>query len=207
MTEGRLRTIPMPFEVREDSPAALAAYASVPIAFEVRERLVLSALKAWCPGHELLAEPVQAPYVKDYDATPSEAPTSWSTHFDLTRWGLFAAWAGPQRVGGAAIVHGASDVAMLEGRADLAVLWDLRVAPTWRGRGVGAALFAAAEAWAMSRGAAWLKVETQDVNVSACRFYARQGCTLGAVHPRAYPTLPDEVQLLWYKPLVQRAHS
>lgn len=35
----------------------------------------------------------------------------------------------------------------------------------------------------------------------ACRFYARQGCTLGALHRYAYPTLPDEAQLLWYKPL------
>ena len=46
-----------------------------------------------------------------------------------------------------------------------------------------------------------LKVETQHVNVAACRFYGRRGCTLGAVHRDAYPSLPDEIQLLWYKPL------
>jgi GNAT superfamily N-acetyltransferase len=91
---------------------------------------------------------------------------------------------------------------MLEGRDDIALLWDIRVAPTARRRGVGAALFRAAEAWARARGAAWLKVETQNVNAPACRFYVRQGCTLGAVHRFAYPALPDEVQLLWYKRLV-----
>jgi hypothetical protein len=41
-------------------------------------------------------------------------------------------------------------------------------------------------------------VETQNINVPACRFYARQGCVLGAIHPDAYPDLPDEVQLLWW---------
>jgi phage shock protein A len=90
---------------------------------------------------------------------------------------------------------------VLERRADLAVLWDLRVAPALRGRGVGAALFRAAEAWALARGASWLKIETQNVNVPACRFYARRGCTLGAIHRFAYPALPEEAQLLWYKPL------
>jgi GNAT superfamily N-acetyltransferase len=39
-----------------------------------------------------------------------------------------------------------------------------------RGLGIGAALFRAAERWAVARGARWLKVETQNVNVAACRF-------------------------------------
>lgn len=76
-------------------------------------------------------------------------------------------------------------------------MWAARFDLThWRGHGVGAALFSAAEKWALARGAAWLKVETQSVNVPACRFYARQGCVLGAVHRFAYPALPDEMQLL-----------
>ena len=29
----------------------------------------------------------------------------------------------------------------------------------------------------------------------------RMGCELGAMHRFAYPELPDEVQLLWYKAL------
>ena len=60
---------------------------------------------------------------------------------------------------------------------------------------------ARAEAWARACGATWLKVETQNVNVPACRFYARQGCVLGAVDRFAYPALPDEVRLLWCKHL------
>ena len=67
---------------------------------------------------------------------------------------------------------------MLEGRHDLAVLWDIRVAPSSRRRGVGAALFCAATEWAAATGYQELKVETQNVNVAACRFYGRHGCEL-----------------------------
>ena len=42
-------------------------------------------------------------------------------------------------------------------------------------------------------------VEMQNVNVPAGRFYARHGFVLGAVNRGAYPDLPQEVQLLWYK--------
>lgn len=115
--------------------------------------------------------------------------------------GLFAAHDDGALVGAAAVAWGTPGLDLLEGRRDLAVLWDLRVAPEARGRGVGTALFRAAEAWAAARGCRHLKVETQSVNVPACRFYARAGCVLGAVHRFAYPGLPDEAQLLWYKAL------
>jgi GNAT superfamily N-acetyltransferase len=64
---------------------------------------------------------------------------------------------------------------------------------------VGAALFQAAELWARNKGCRQLKVETQNINVPACKFYARQGCVLKTVNRRAYPELPEEAQLLWYK--------
>lgn len=191
----------MTVEIREEPPSALAEYARVPIAFRVRERLAVHAPDAGLGGFHFRAEPVAAPYVKDYDAVPGQHPTAWPGQFDLARWGILSAWADGERVGGAVVAWDTPGVEMLEGRAELAVLWDLRVLPGLRGRGVGVALFRAAEGWAMSRGARWLKVETQNVNVPACRFYARQGCTLGALQRFAYPTLPDEAHLLWYKPL------
>jgi GNAT superfamily N-acetyltransferase len=191
----------MAVEVREESSSALAEYARVPIAFEVREVLVVLAPERGLGGLHLRARPVAVPYTKDYDADDAHHPTRWPARFDVSRWGILAAWAAGSRVGGAVVAWDTSGVELLEGRRDLAVLWDLRVAPRARGRGIGAALFQAAERWAATRGAAWLKVETQNVNVPACRFYARQGCALGAVHRFAYPALPEETQLLWYKRL------
>ena len=90
---------------------------------------------------------------------------------------------------------------ILEGHGESAVLWDIRVSPDARGQGVGSALFQAAEAWAKARGCRQLEIETQNINVPACRFYARQGCVLAAVYRFAYPDLPDEIQLLWHKDL------
>ena len=171
------------------------------IAFEVRERFAILALNGGLGGFRLIAEPVVAPYVKDYDTDPGQHPTAWPARFDLAHWGILSAWVEGTRAGGAAVAWDTPGLDMLEGRPDLAVLWDLRVAPAWRGQGIGAALFRAAEAWARARGSRWLEIETQNVNVAACRFYARQECALGALHRFAYPTLPDEAQLLWYKPL------
>jgi GNAT superfamily N-acetyltransferase len=191
----------MTVRIQQEPPSALAEYAGVPIAFEVRERLVVSVPDAGLGGLHLTPERLATPYMKDYDADPDHHPAAWARRFDVARWGVLAARAEEERVGGGVIAWDTSGLELLEGRADLAVLWDLRVAPGWRGRGVGHALFRAAEAWALARGARWLKVETQNVNVAACRFYARQGCVLGAVHRFAYPDRPAEAQLLWYKPL------
>jgi GNAT superfamily N-acetyltransferase len=173
-------------------------YARVSIAFEVRERLIAAAADSGLP---LAVEAVPAPYVKNYDAVPGNHPTDWPRRFDADRWGILVAHSNGTRVGGAVILHGAPGVEMLAGRTDLAVLWDIRVVPALRGQGVGSALFRAAETWALARGALWLKIETQNINVPACRFYQRHGCTLGAANRNVYRDLPDEVQLLWQKRL------
>jgi len=91
---------------------------------------------------------------------------------------------------------------LLEDRDDLALLWDLRVAPQFRRRGVASALLAAAEQWACARACRVLKVETQNINAPACRFYAACGFALRHVNTSAYEGLPDEIQLLWCKQLV-----
>jgi GNAT superfamily N-acetyltransferase len=139
-------------------------------------------------------------YVKDYDAI--ESPLKWPQSFDMTKWAFFIAYLNGVPAGGATVALDTTELVMLEGRRDLAVLWDIRVAPNERGHGIGTKLFQAAEEWAKTKGCRQLKVETQNINVPACRFYSKQGCVLGAVHRFAYPEFPDEVQLLWYKDLM-----
>ena len=91
---------------------------------------------------------------------------------------------------------------MLEGRDDLGVLWDIRIDPQYRRRGVGSQLFARAAIWARQRSCRTLKIETQNTNVPACKFYACHKCELRAIHPHAYLEIPDEVQFLWYLDLL-----
>jgi GNAT superfamily N-acetyltransferase len=191
----------MEIEVRQDSVTNLAEYASIPIAFEVNSALDIAGTFDGEPRFELTERSLSTPYIKDYDAIDGEHPTQWPVRFDVSNWVVLAAWVDGRRVGGAVVAFDNAGLDMFEGRRDLAVLWDIRVAPEFRGQGVGSSLFQAAEACARERGCRQIKVETQNINVPACDFYARMGCVLQSVSRRAYAELPDEVQLLWYKDL------
>lgn len=184
----------------EQIAAVLVQYAHIPIAFQVQELLELT-MPENLGGFLLSPRRLDVPYVKDYDAVPEEGPASWRHRFDLSNWGLLVAHVEGNLVGGAAVAFKTPNLIMLEDRSDLAVLWDIRVCVNMRNKGVGSALFNMTEEWARARGCRLLKVETQNINVPACRFYLRQGCQLGAIHRFAYPDFPQEIQLLWYKNL------
>jgi GNAT superfamily N-acetyltransferase len=189
----------MTIDVAEEPMTAVGEYALLPIAFRVDQVLDVTAR---ADGHfALSARRLEAPYMKDYDAVEGEGPLHWTRRFDVSNWTLFAARVAGSRVGGAAVAFNTPGLTMLEARRDLSVLWDIRVAPNARGRGVGSALFERVEAWALAQGCRQLRVETQNINVPACGFYARHGCELRAIHHAAYPELPEEIQLLWYKDL------
>ena len=188
----------MQITVVEESPDSLESYASVSIAFTVLSRLRVEPIESGLAGISISEETVELPYVKDYDAIKGEGPTRWR-RWDMSNWGILAAYVDGQRVGGAVLARNTEGVNMLEGRADLAVLWDLRVASDSRGMGIGTRLFRDAELWAKSRGCRTLKIETQNVNVPACMLYAKNGCHLGDVFLHAYPHFPNEVRMHWYK--------
>jgi ribosomal protein S18 acetylase RimI-like enzyme len=188
-------------DVVEHPADELVEYARIPIAYEVRHIFDVVASERGLGGLMMVERSIEDPYLKDYDALPGEGPLTWPRRFNFSNWRLFMARVGGRRVGGAAAVLNDPDVEMLEGRSDLSLIWDIRVSPEARRLGVGSALFRAAEEWSRSRSARRLKVETQNTNVPACRFYARQGCVLGAINRFAYRDLPHEVELLWYKDL------
>jgi GNAT superfamily N-acetyltransferase len=188
-------------EIAEEPPTALAEYARIPIAFTV-DRVLDVAVHAEAPDRFIFSErELDRPYVKDYDAIDGEGPLNWPRRFDLSSWTLFVARLAGHRVGGAAVTLGSPGLTPIEGQRDLAVLWDLRVAPDARRQGIGAALFNRVAAWARSQGCTQLTIETQNVNVAACRFYARQACELRGIRRGAYPALREEIQLVWCKDL------
>jgi GNAT superfamily N-acetyltransferase len=196
-----MRDAAMKIDLRDETLAALSEHAAIPIAFRVERVLLVSKEKDAASGYIFTERTLDVPYLKDYDAIAGEGPTLWAERFDMSNWGLISAHAEDRRIGGAVIAFNTPSADMLEGRTDLAILWDLRVHPEFRGRGTGSELFRAAEKWAMARGCRELKVETQNINVAACKFYARQGCVLEAVNCFAYEKYPDEIQLLWQKRL------
>jgi len=137
---------------------------------EVREIFEVSTIENPPGEFSLSMRPIQTPYLKDYGAL--ENPQQWPGAFDLSNWGFFAARSDGLRIGGVTVAFDTPGLEMLENRRDIAVLWDIRVAPQMRGKGVGTAMFKAAEAWSAGKGCRQLKVETQNINVPACQIYA-----------------------------------
>ncbi|MBI5095955.1 MAG: GNAT family N-acetyltransferase [Candidatus Hydrogenedentes bacterium] len=185
----------------EEGIGVLSEYGAIPISFEVKTKLDVQVLNGGLGGVIFSEQTLTIPYVKDYDGLNGEGPARWAKRWDIRNWTVLSAFVDDRRVGGCAIAFDTKGVTMLEDRNDLAVLWDLRVHPDFRRTGIGERLFGAAAAWATNRGCRYLKVETQNNNVPACRFYAKQGCVLGALNRFAYEEFPDEVELIWYKEL------
>jgi GNAT superfamily N-acetyltransferase len=151
----------------------------------------------------ILHEVPVKPYIKDYDAG-DELPTDWPKRYDVTKWGFFLAEMGGEPVGAAAVAFDSTGVFMLEARRELAVLWDIRVHPKVRGAGI--LLFRHVARWSRAHGCSQMKIETQNVNVPACRFYQRMGARLGEIHRHGYAAIPavaHEVMLNWYLDLSQ----
>lgn len=186
-------------DIAEDTIDNLHEHAQVSIAFRVERMLEISTIDGGLGGLRLTPKVVAQPWVKDYDAVKGEGPTRWAKRFDVSNWGLISAHDRGERVGGAVVAFDTAGVHMLEGRTDLAALWDIRLQPEYRSSGTGSLLFGAAEDWARARGCHVLKVETQNINLPACAFYRRMGCTLASIDCLAYPDLPDETQLIWIK--------
>jgi len=189
------------FEIAEEPLRNLDEYATISIAFEVCSIFQVRGLGTGSDGFVLTEQRLDVPYRKDYDAISGGKPTEWRRRFDMSNWTLFGARDRGRLIGAAGLVFSTPSEGMFEGRADLAILWDIRVSPEVRGQGIGAALFAAAEAKARAKECREIKVETRNINVAACRFYQRLGCELRAISRHAYTEFPGEVQLLWYKDL------
>ncbi len=175
----------------------LPEYASIPATALITSVFAIELIDGGLGGVRLREE-VVVPYVKDYDQDGG-SPVTWTQQFYIHNWGLFLAQYDAQIVGAAAVAWNTNGTNLLEGRRELAVLWDIRVHPHHRREGIGTALFRHAANWARSRGCTRFKIETQNINVPACRFYRSMGCELGTLHRFAYaPPLNHEVQLNWY---------
>jgi ribosomal protein S18 acetylase RimI-like enzyme len=186
-------------EIREEGTSILPEYGQIPIAFDVLSVFDVHLADQGLSGMVLSERRLSNPYVKDYDGCKDRGPVHWAKRFDVSNWAVLSAFQGVERVGGCVIARDTEGILKLEGHKDIAALWDLRVHPAFRRGGVGSALFNRAVAWTREQGGRCLAVETQNINVPACRFYAKQGCMLGAINRFAYVEFPDEVELVWYR--------
>lgn len=185
-------------EIIEIGPKDLIFYDSIPSRVLVRTILVPELNEDGLGGINLREVMVPQPYIKDYDSN-EDLPSNWPKLFDVTNWGIFIAKENGLVIGGAVVAFDTTGVSMLEARRDLSVLWDIRVRQ--EGRGVGIMLFNHAAEWSRTRGCTQMKIETQNINVPACKFYQRMGAKLGEIRCHGYANIPSvagEVMLCWY---------
>ncbi|GED00392.1 streptothricin N-acetyltransferase SatA [Bacillus atrophaeus] len=81
-----------------------------------------------------------------------------------------------------------------------ALIEDIAVAKDYRKNGVGTALLNKAIEWAKENHFSGLMLETQDINVSACHFYAKNNFVIGAVDTMLYSNFStsNEYAIFWY---------
>lgn len=185
--------------IRQADASCLEAYEAIPMIISIERILKLETPQNGLGGMRLAEEDVPRPYRKDFGRY--EQITRLPQRFCLANWAFFLACDGGEPVGGAIVAARTPGVHMLEGRDDLCVLWDIRVAEEYRGQGIGSRLFEQAAQWGRAQGMRQMKIESQNNNVRAAHFYAGKGAVLGAMNTRAYqdePEVAEEIQLIWY---------
>src|SRR5579883_2297983 len=104
---------------------SIEEYIRVPIGFTVERVLDVSAGIESINGGTFSEHALEYLYEKNYDLI--YPPLNWSKTFDVTNWGMIIARDDDRIVGGAIVAFKCDACNMLEGRDDLAVLWDIRV--------------------------------------------------------------------------------
>jgi len=196
----------MTVEILAGGAELLPQYSKIPSTFAVSSFFRVERDQGGLGGIKLIEEKVAQPYTKDYDEEEEDRPLRWARNFDTSQWRFLLALDGDIVVGGAAVAFNTPGIYMLCGGdgqtlTDIAALWDIRVSPPHRRRGVGTRLFRRAADWARQQGCKLLKIETQNINVPACRFYGKQGCGLGGIDLygyRGHYAVEHEVRLIWY---------
>ncbi|WP_234122386.1 GNAT family N-acetyltransferase [Clostridium hydrogenum] len=174
------------------------AYDKIPMLVNVKSVFKLEKIQNGLGGVLFEEIPVKES-IKDLGVY--ENPKEYSKQFDISNWVFFMAFDNEIPIGACTVASKTKGVNMLDGREDMSVLWDIRVDDKYKGRGVGTKLFNMAVDWSKLNGFKQMKIECQNNNVPACKFYYKQGAVLGAINEYAYYSdedLRDEVQFIWY---------
>lgn len=178
----------------------LKQYDSLPMRINVTSYYMVKKLNRGLGGFMIVETPVE-PYVKDFCICEDESVTRWDKQFDISNWAFFMAFDGECPIGAATVASRTEEIKMLAGRNDLAVLWDIRVDGDYKEQGVGQILFDMATKWSREHSLVQMKIECQNNNVPAVKFYHKQGAILSMVDEYAYYNEPEfrhETQFIWY---------
>ncbi|GKX66485.1 GNAT family N-acetyltransferase [Inconstantimicrobium mannanitabidum] len=183
---------------REINQSYFEQYDKIPMLVHVKSILKLEKIQNGFGGILLKETPCKE-YLKDMGK--DEKATDYAKNFDITNWAFFMAFNNNKPIGAATVVSRTVDIHMLDNRDDMSVLWDIRVDDAYKQLGVGTRLFNMAVDWSKLNGFKQMKIECQNNNVPAFKFYTKHGATLGKIDEYAYyhdEEEKDEVQLILY---------
>lgn len=183
---------------KQTDRSELALYDNIPMLVDVKSILVPEKIEGGLGGIVLKEIPVDR-YVKDLGK--EEIISELEDRFDISNWAFWIAYDGIKPVGAVTVACRTEGVDMLDGRDDMSVLWDIRVDDDYKNMGIGSKLFDLAVQWSKNQGLSQMKIESQNNNVKACRFYQSKGAVLGKIDEYAYydhEEYRNEVQLIWY---------
>lgn len=182
----------------ESDKSILDDYVKVPMSYKVESIYEVISKDDGLAGYDITEKQVDKPYIKDYDEGADD-PFKWIKSRDTSKWVYFVIYDNKKPVAGAIVAFDTEGIRMLDGRDDIAVLWDIRVHPDYRSKGLGKWLIDKAKEWAKERNCKYLKMETQNNNTKACRFYHAMGAKLDGIRKNVYTgEEADEIQFLWY---------
>lgn len=176
-----------------------AQYDLIPMRVHVSSYYKIDKINRGLGGFNLVETTIE-PYLKDFCTGEDETVIRWERQWDISNWAFFMAFDGEKPIGAATIVSRTKGINMLSNRDDLAVLWDIRVDDAYKQQKVGQTLFDMAANWCRSQGFVQMKIESQNNNVPACKFYYKQGATLSVIDEYAYYNEPEyrhETQFIW----------
>lgn len=172
----------------------LEEYGKIPFYYDTNKKYELKKVDRGLGG--ILLELVD---VEDFHKDFGSRVEKWKELFDLTNWKFYAVFnENNEMIAGCTLATKTPNCHMLEGRNDLAVLWDIRVSDKYKHQGIGKRLFNMAKDYAKDHNFKQLKVECQNTNPNAVNFYYKQGMKLCSINEYAYKDCKNEVQLLWY---------
>lgn len=189
----------MSIQIEQIGASRLTDYASVTMAYEVKTVFTVEPIDNGLGGFSFREQSV-TPYEKDCNVDSQSGPEAWPDRFDIRNWGIFMAFRNAERVGGVTVATPHEGIIVTEGRTDTAALWDIRVAPSCRRRGIGMQLLRHAADWSKQQGFKFLGIETMNVNVPVCRLCAKAGAELSEVRRFGYEGCPDvahESMIIW----------
>jgi len=172
-------------------------YDSVSQNVEVRSEFRADYIDGGLGGVRFTEVPVE-PYVKDLSVY--ERAVDYEKQFDISNWRFYMAFDGDRPVGAATVAGKTENLYMLYGKKDACVLWDIRVQDDCKHQGIGRRLMDMAVSGAKEDGYRMMVIESQNNNVTACRFYRKMGAVLSKIDADAYgdePGLENEIQFLW----------